>query len=193
MKKVFSLLLAGLLCLSILLSVTSCGTKHPIEAFKDKVETAGNYQMTITMSDIPLFGTISMTIKVDGNIEYASSLLSDEGEYTEIVGDAKYSYTKNYDGTWSKELVTDEEDDNNVIDDETMEPLFNPNNYEKVKDKANTYKQKKDVSFDDFEDVVITVEDDSCTIEMVSIEGGYGVKLVISKIGKIKLTLPTVA
>ena len=61
-----------------------------------------------------------------------------------------------------------------------------------TKDKENTYKQKKDVTFDNFEDVTITIEEDSCTIEMMSTDEGYGVKLVISKIGEIELTLPTV-
>ena len=44
--------------------------------------------------------------------------------------------------------------------------FFNPDNYEKVKD--------------------------NCTIEITSIDEGYGVKLAISKIGEIELTLPFV-
>lgn len=45
--------------------------------------------------------------------------------------------------TWSKTQDTEEEDDSSVTSDKTMEELFNPDNYEKVKDKENTYKQKK--------------------------------------------------
>ena len=46
----------------------------------------------------------------------------------------------------------------------------------------------------DYEDVKITIEDDSCTIEMKAISDGmtFGVKIVISKIGEIELTLPKV-
>ena len=73
-----------------------------------------------------------------------------------------------------------------------MEQLFNPENYDKVKDKDQTYKQKEDVSFDEYKDIVMTIEENSCTIEMVSIDEGYSMKIVISKIGEIKLTLPTV-
>ena len=99
--------------------------------------------------------------------------------------------TKNDDGTWSKTKDT-KKNDSGVTGNNTMDELFNPDNYEKVKDKENTYKQKKDVTFDDFEDVIITIEEDSCTIEMTSTDEGYGVKLVISKIGEIDLTLPSV-
>ncbi len=134
-----------------------------------------------------------MITKVDGNIQYISAALFDTEEYTETVGNVKYSYTKNDDGTWSKTQDTEEVDDTGTtVDDETLEILFNPDNYEKVDGEKNTYKQKKGISFDDFEDVVMTIEEDSCTMEMVDIETGYDVKIVISKIGEIKLTLPTV-
>ena len=40
-----------------------------------------------------------------------------------------------------------------------------------------------DVDFEDYENVKITIEDDSCTIEMSAISDGmtFGVKIVISK------------
>ena len=192
MKKFVSLFLTLMLCISMMLIVTSCGTKHPIEEFKNKMADADSYQMSFTMSNIPLFGTITITTKVDGNIQYTPAIMFNEEEYIETVGDTKYKYTKNEDGTWSKTQDTEEEDDSSVTSDKTMEELFNPDNYEKVQDKENTYKQKKDVTFDNFEDVTITIEEDSCTIEMMSTDEGYGVKLVISKIGEIELTLPTV-
>ena len=192
MKKFVSLFLTLTLFISMMLIVTSCGSKHPIEEFKNKMADADSYQMSVTMSNVPLFGTITMTTKVDGNIQYTPAIMFNEEEYIETVGDTKYKYTKNEDGTWSKTQDTEEEDDSSVTSDKTMEELFNPDNYEKVKDNENTYKQKKDVTFDNFEDVTITIEEDSCTIEMMSTDEGYGVKLVISKIGKIELTLPTV-
>lgn len=172
--------------LSMVLMVTSCGTKHPIEKFKNKMSDAGSYEMSVTMSDIPLLGTITMKTEVYGNIQYNPEGIFNEEEYIEIVGDAKYKYTKNEDGTWSKTRDIDEADDFD------LEELFNSDNYEKAKDKESTYKQKKDVIFDDFEDVVMTIDEDVCTIEMVSKDDGYGVKLIISKIGKIELTLPTI-
>ena len=191
MKKIILLFTALMLCISMILGVTSCGTKHPIEKFKSKMTKANSYQMSVTMSSVPFFGTVTMTTKVDGNIEYTPANMFEEEEYTETIGDIKYKYTKNDDGTWSKTQDT-KKNDSGVTGNKTMDELFNPDNYEKVKDKENTYKQKKDVTFDDFEDVIITIEEDSCTIEMTSTDEGYGVKLVISKIGEIELTLPSV-
>lgn len=190
MKKAVSLFLTLVLCMSIVLGVTSCDAKHPIEEFKSKMDAADNYQISTTMSEVPFFGTITVITKVDGNIQYSSTALFDTEEYTETVGDAVYKYTKNENGVWSKALDTDGQDNTAGTDSKTLEILFNPDNYDKVEE--NTYRQKKDVSFDEFKDVVMTLEGDSCTIETVSIEDGYGVKFVISEVGKIELTLPTV-
>lgn len=192
MKKFVSLFLSLTLCISMALIVSSCSTQHPIEKFINKVADTDSYQMSVTISNVPLFGTITATTKVDGNIQYTPATLFNEEEYTEIVGDIKYTYTKDEDGKWSKTQDTEEDDDSSWLSEKTMEEFFNPDNYETVKDKKNTYKQKENVTFDDFEDVLITIEEDSCTIEMVSSDEGYNVKLVISRIGEIELTLPTV-
>lgn len=190
MKKAISLFITLACCMSIMLGVTSCNAKHPIEEFKSKMDAAGNYQISITMSEVPFFGTITTVTKVDGNIQYSLAAMFDTEEYTETVGNTVYKYTKNENGVWSKALDTDENDNTAGADSKTLETLFNPANYEKVDEK--TYKQKSDVSFDDFRDVVMTLEGDLCTIEMVSLEEGYGVKFVISEVGKIELTLPPV-
>ena len=194
MKKVISLLIILATCLSILMAFTSCSSKHPIDEFKEKMEKADSYQMSITMSDVPLFGTFTMTTKVDGNIQYTPAVMFSEEEYTETVDGVKYKYTKDDSGKWTKEKDETNDDDSSVYGDESMAKLFNPDNYEKVKGEENTYKQKSDVTFDDYEDVKITIEDDSCTIEMKAISDGitFGVKIVISKIGEIELTLPKV-
>ncbi len=192
MKKIISLSLTLILCLSLLLAAVSCGSKHPIVEFKNKMENAANYQMAVTMSNVPFLGTFTMTTKIDGNIQYTPAIMFSEEEYIETVGDIEYKYTKNEDGKWVKTQNTTKEDSSDITNDKTMEELFNPENYEKIKDKENTFKQKKDVSFEDFEDVVITIEETSCTIEMVSTTEGYDVKIIISKIGEIKLSLPAV-
>ena len=194
MKKVISLLIILATCLSILMAFTSCSSKHPIDEFKEKMEKADSYQMSITMSDVPLFGTFTMTTKVDGNIQYTPAVMFSEEEYTETVDGVKYKYTKDDSGKWTKEKEETNDDDSSIYGDESMAKLFNPDNYEKVKGEENTYKQKSDVTFDDYEDVKITIEDDACTIEMKAISDGmtFGVKIVISKIGEIELTLPKV-
>lgn len=191
MKKIISTSFVLVLCLSMLLAVTSCSSAHPISEFKDKMTAAESYQMSVTMSNVPLFGTFTMTTKVDGNIQYTPAVMFNEEEYTETVGDVQYKYTKNDEGKWIKTQSEAEEDSSGITSDESMDDLFNPQNYKKVKGEKNTYKQKEDVTFDNFKDVIMTVEENSCTIEMVSTEG-YDVKLVVSKIGEIELTLPVV-
>lgn len=197
MKKALSLLIVIATCLSLLMAFTSCAPKHPIDAFIEKVEKADSCQMSMTMSDVPLFGTISVTTKIDGNIQYIPATIFGEESYTELVGDVTYKYTKNDSGKWTKAKVSStdaEADDSSIFSEESMEQIFNSENYEKVSGKENTYRQKSDVTFEGYEDVVITIEDDSCTLEMNATSNGmvFGLTVVISKIGKVKLTLPEV-
>ena len=146
------------------------------------------------MSDVPLFGTFTMTTQIDGNIQYTPKILFNDEEYIETVGDVKYKYTKNESGKWSKEIDNEADNDSMGVSDDSMEDFFNPDNFEKVKDAENTYKQKEGVNFDEYNDVKIIINDDSCTIEMSATSEGmvFGVKIVISKINEIELTLPTV-
>ena len=82
MKKIASLSLALLLCISFLLSAVSCSSKHPIEEFKEKMEQAESYQMVLTMSDVPMLGTLTMTYQIDGDIQYEPATVF--GEETAI-------------------------------------------------------------------------------------------------------------
>ena len=194
-KKTLSFLVIVSLCLSLLMMATSCSFKHPIEAFEEKMEKADSYQMAMTMSDLPIFGTITITTKVDGNIEYTPSTLLSEEMYTETVDDVKYRYTKDSSGKWTKAIVEDTEDESSsLFGEDTAEKLFDPDNYEKVEGEENAYKQKDDVEFEGFSNVIITIEDESCTIEMSMTSEGMtvDVKVEISKIGKVELTLPEV-
>ena len=196
MKKRYPRLLILSLCLSMLVLATACSAKHPIEAFKQKLDKADSCQMSITMTNVPFWGSITMTTKIDGNIQYTPSvvLVCDE-EYIETVGDVQYKYTKDDSGKWSKTKVENTDDDlSSIYGDKMMDQLFDPDNYEKVKGEENAYQQKTDVVFEDCENVKITISDASCTLEMsVTAEGmTFDVKIVISKIGEIKLTLPKV-
>ena len=206
MKRIITLTMAFLICFSVTFTMTACTSdpeastpptttsvpKHPIEEFISRMRDADSAQMTMTMSDVPFLGTITMITKHDGNIEYTSgSLISDES-YIETINDLRYEYTKNDDGKWIKSLITEDESEDDSND---LTTLFeNPENFEKVEGKENTYKQKSSVTFDDFDNVVITIEDDTCTIEMTMISDDMicGCKIVISHIGEIELTLPDV-
>lgn len=194
MKKTSSMLVIIAVCLSMLFVCSSCGAKHPIEKFKDQMVKANNYQLTITMTDVPLLGTFTTTTKIDGNIQYTPAVLFSSEQYTEISGNVKNVYTKGDDGKWTKEVETVEEESDDMFDDQFVLQIFNPDNYEEVKGEKNTYKQKAGVTFDGYEDVTLIITDESCTIQMKANSDGlvFGVTIVISEIGKIDLTLPQV-
>ena len=153
MKRIITLTMAFLICFSVTFTMTACTSdpeastpptttsvpKHPIEEFISRMRDADSAQMTMTMSDVPFLGTITMITKHDGNIEYTSgSLISDES-YIETINDLRYEYTKNDDGKWIKSLITEDESEDDSND---LTTLFeNPENFEKVEGKENTYKQ----------------------------------------------------
>lgn len=187
-----SAIVAAVLLLAIAIIIIFA--KHPLTKFLGQMEKADNYQMTVTMSDIPLFGTLTIQTKVDGNITYTPAILFNEESYTEYVGDDVYKYTKDSDGKWTKEKQESEEESESTSDQfsKDFEDIFNPKNYDKVA--KNKYEQKSDVHFESYDDVVIILDDDSCTIEMSAISEGmtFRVKIVISDIGDVELTLPKV-
>ncbi len=137
-----------------------------------------------------------MTAKMDGNIQYTPASMFGEEQYVETVGNVQYRYTKDDSDNWTKTQVEESADDDssNMFTSEVLEQLFNPDNYEKAAGEENAFKQKSDVEFEEFEDVTIRVEDTSCTIEMTASSNGmtFGVKLVLSKLGEVELTLPVV-
>ena len=194
MKKVLSFLIIASICLSILVMGTSCSSTDQIEEFKEKIEEAGSYQLSMTMTDVPFLGTFTMTAQIDGNIQYTPASMFGEEKYTETVGDATYEYKISDTGEWIKTKIENTDDDSSdVMSDESFAQLFNPDNYEKVE--KNTYKQKDDVTFEEYRNVKLTIEEDSCTFEMTVDEDGMtcGVTIVISKIGEIELALPQVS
>ena len=198
-KKIIILAIIISAIIAVVAMIISVFAKHPIEIMAYKIAKANNYQMSLVISDVPLLGSATIQRKVDGNIEYTPSTVFSDEEYIESFEGAKYSYTKNDDGNWTKTEITESEDssDNNSsnsTNSESILELLNSKNYEKVKDEKNTYKQKRDVVFDDFEDVVIYIGDNSFTIEMkMTFENiTFKAKVVFSKIGEIELVLPEV-
>ena len=163
--------------------------KHPITKFFAKMEKEDSYQLAITLSDIPFFGTITMQTKQDGNISYTAGF--GEETYTEKVGDDVYEYTKDSSGNWIKEKQENEDEDDSDSTDITddFEELLNPKNYHNRQNEHHS-----SVHFDDYDNVVITLGDGTCTLEMDITSGGMVMhaKIVISKIGEVELVLPEV-
>lgn len=208
MKQTTCLLVALLICFSVVFSMTACTSaptegnspititspKHPIEQFFNKMRSAESAQLTVTMYDLPFFGTVTMVSKHDGNIDYTAGSLISEETYTETLDDVKYKYTKNENGKWTKALSENDKDDSEDSNDFTK-LMENPDNFEAVEGKPNTYKQKSSVVFDEVDNVTITIEEESCTIEMMMITEDLTCRcvVVISHIGEIELTLPEVS
>ena len=186
-----------LLCLFVVVFGVSCDEKnkeetvHPIDAFNEKMENEENYQILMTMSNVPVLGSISIMMKVDRNIRYMRVQLLGVEQYYEQVGDVEYIYEQNEFGGWTKK-VNDSSSDSTVPSDESMEEIFKSENYELVEGTENKYKQKSDVTFEQYEDVVIIIEEYSYTIEMFSTKELYNIKMVISKFGEVDITLPAV-
>jgi len=166
--------------------------KHPIENFINKIAKADSYQITSIIYDVPILGTITSKTLVAGNISYTTSL-GDE-EYIVNLGNTQYRYTIDDDGVWKKTEIATNEDSSDSTSNKSIVKLLDHKKYDKVTGEKNTYRQKKDVIFDDYDDVVVFVGKNSCVIEMNIILKGTRcrAKIIFSNIDEIKLTLPTV-
>ncbi len=186
-KKIIILLLVLCICTSVF---ASCG-KHPIKKFKDTIEESDSCLVTMTINT-SLMKPITLIIQVDGNISYIPSFLGEPAKYIEELDNVTYEYTKNYDGRWEKSVQ--EKDENNIYDQLLDEDFFDSDNYEKVKNSKNSYKQRDDVVFTGVSDVIITAGKNNYTMEMtIPVEGvEMDVTAVYSKFNEIELTLPIV-
>ena len=195
-KKIIFSAIAAVLLIAIVVGIVLWSSVHPLEKFALKIARKQNFQMDIVLSGIPIFGAVALTCEVDGNIQHipAANFISES--YIETVGDKRYTYTKDDTGKWTKTESDVDEDDlfGNLQENEAFQELMNLENYEEVEGKKNVYRQKEDVAFDGFKNVTITLEKDTCTIEMILYTSGMALDtvIVISNIGKMDLTLPKV-
>ena len=196
-KKIILAIVAAVLCLATVLSIVIVNASiHPLEKFALKIMKKQNFQMDIVLSGIPIFGAVALTCEVDGDVQHipAANFISES--YIEKVGDKQYTYAKDSNGKWTKTESALDADNllSGIQDSEMFKNLINLENYEEVEDKKNVYRQKEGVEFDGCKNVTITLEKDSCTIEMILYTGGMALEtvIVISNIGKMDVTLPSV-
>lgn len=210
MKKITALFLALLLTFSLLLGAVSCHDKelpldepptdeqpssepaHPITAFRDKMVAAESAQMKITMTYPGTDMEITTTVKADGNITYMPATVYTPEMYIETTENGDYIYTMDENGKWVKVPATEEDDTSMDVDE--ISCLFVAENYDPVEGEVNTYRQKKAVVFEGFSDVSVYAGENTCTINAkMEMEGLLiPVRLVIFKVGEVKLTLPQV-
>lgn len=195
-KKIIFSVIATVLLIAIIVGIVLWSSVHPLEKFALKIARKQNFQMDIVLSGIPIFGAVALTCEVDGNIQHIPAANFVSESYIETVGDKRYTYTKDDTGKWTKTESDVDEDDlfGNLQENEAFQELMNLENYEEVEGKKNVYRQKEDVAFDGFKNVTITLEKDTCTIEMILYTSGMALDtvIVISNIGKMDLTLPKV-
>ena len=186
--------IAFVLCVAIVLAVVLYKPMHPIEKFAYKLMQKQNFEMQVSLYGIPLFGTVAFVVEMDGNVTHIPDLYFVEECYVEKVGDETFNYTKDESGKWVK-TKSEDDSDLELLDEDVLKDLIDHNNYELVEGTKNVYRQKDSVQFENFKDITITLEKDSCTIEMIAYMEGMALEtqIVISKIGQVDITLPKVA
>ena len=195
-KKIIIAVVAAVLCIAMVVGIVLWNSVHPLQRFANKIVRKQNFQVEFYLYGIPLFGSVSFTCEVDGNIQHipASNLVSES--YIETVGDKHYTYSKDSSGKWTKTESDAESGDvlSNLQENGMLQQLVDPDNYEAVEGKKNVYRQKDGVKIDNCEDVVITLEKGTCSIEMILYTNGMALEalIVISNIGNINLQLPKV-
>lgn len=192
--KIIIAAVALVLCVATVLSIVLISnSKSPLEKFVSKIARKQNFQMDVVLSGIPFFGSIAFAVEMDGNITHIPDLYLTEECYLEKVGDETFKYTKNENGSWVKDKSQDD-DALNFLSEDDLKELINPANYDLAEGTKNVYRQKADVQFEKFKNISITLEKDSCKIEMIaSVEGmALETQIVVSKIGEIDLKLPSV-
>ena len=194
-KKIILAIVAAVLCVATVLSIVIVNASmNPLEKFALKIMKKQNFQMDIVLSGIPIFGAVALTCEVDGDVQHipAANFISES--YIEKVGDKQYTYAKDSNGKWTKTEGEASDMLSGIQSNDLLKDLMNLENYEEVEGKKNVYRQKEDVTFESFKNVTITLEKDSCTIEMILYTGGMALDAVIaiSNIGKMNVTLPSV-
>ena len=199
-KNLKALLIASialLLCIATVLSIVLISnSKSPLEKFVSKITRKQNFQMDIVLSGIPLFGSVALTCEVDGDVMHIPQATFVSEQYIESVDNKRYTYTKDDAGKWTRTESDDGADSllSGLQDNETFQKLMNLDNYEEVEGEKNVYRQKEGVELENFKNIQITIEKDTCTIQAILYTDGMALDtiIVISKIGEMDVTLPRV-
>ena len=148
-----------------------------------------------TLTCLPVI--IVWTTKIDDNKTYTSGFMGEGEEYTEVIDNVEYTYTKVL-GTWikdSEELT--EEDDETIAEDEYAE-LFNADNYEYDKeiDKYVLKEGVKTTFMEGMQATTLTLEltDNGCVfIGKVNSDGVLmPITITMKDLNNTEIVLPTV-
>ena len=192
-KRNFIIVMIILLSLSFVL--IGCNSTRQIDRYYERLKKADSATIIIDMQ-VPIFGKMSMTMKMDDNKQYTSAIFDEQEEYKEVIGDTTFTYTKNGYGSWIKTESQTEEDE--VSTEEEFEELFNSKNYEYSKD-LEKFVLKDDVNPEfldgmQADSLTLEIDGDKCIISgEVNIEGMVmEISITIKDLNKTEITLPTV-
>ena len=185
-KKILSVVILLTLTISALCLI-SCGKSNgeKIEQLNEDIQK-GNFTIEATMENVPFFGTVTRSLKIDGSKEWYSAMFFDGEYYIERTDGAIYKYKKN-DGVWTKETVDSSEKDNTASGD-----IFKKDYFDKTS-KSNVYNLKKDAWSGVIEGTLTFNKDGACLKYSQNSDGvvlNYTVNII--DIGTTKVTLPTV-
>ena len=191
-KRNFIIVMIILLALSFVL--IGCNSTRQIDRYYERLK-ADSATIIIDMQ-VPIFGKMSMTMKMDDNKQYFSAIFDDVEKYTEVVGDKTYIYTRNPLGNWIKTESQTEEDEVSI--EEEFEELFNSKNYEYSKD-LEKFVLKDDVNPEFWDEMqanslTLEIDGDNCIIsgEVNSKGMVMEISITIKDLNKTEITLPTV-
>src|SRR5690554_1958864 len=192
-KRNFIIVMIILLSLSFVL--IGCNSTRQIDRYYERLKKADSATIIIDMQ-VPIFGKMSMTMKMDDNKQYFSAIFDDVEKYTEVVGDKTYIYTRNPLGNWIKTESQTEEDEVSI--EEEFEELFNSKNYEYSKD-LEKFVLKDDVNPEfldgmQADSLTLEIDGDKCIISgEVNSEGMVmEISITIKDLNKTEILLPTV-
>lgn len=195
MKKSKIIIVFVLLVITAL-SLIGCTSPKQIDRYYNKIQKADSLTIVMDMQ-VPIFGKMSMIMKVDGNKEYTSAIFDDVEKYTEVVGDKTYTYTQNILGNWEKSESNTEEDEASAG--EEFEELLKSDNYQYSKDiKKFVLKEGVKPNFlneMEADSVTLEIDDNTCIISGdANIEGMVmSFSITIKDLNDTTITLPTVA
>lgn len=189
-KRNFIIVMIILLALSFVL--IGCNSTRQIDRYYKRLVKADSATIIIDMQ-VPIFGKISMTMKMDDNKQYTSV----PEEYKEVIGDTTFTYTKNDNGDWIKTESQTEEDEVSI--EEKFKELLNSKNYEYSKDlKKFVLKDDVNPEFLDgmqADSLTLEIDGDKCIIsgEVINSEGMVmEISITIKDLNKTEILLPTV-
>ncbi len=193
-KKYAGLIICFAIILICTIAFVGCNSTDKINKFGDKLSKSNNCEVNLIM-EVPVFGTVEMKMKVDGNKSYTSEYMGEPAEFTETIDGIIYTYTKSG-SKWQKDSgVAKTEDNTPMGESEEFLSLFNGENYEYSKDKKGyVLKDNASVDFMGMTSILMVIDGNDCTITGVvpDEEATMKVTIKIINVGKTTVELPTV-